>query len=68
MVERNARCDLCGRSVKLTMLELISSTRQYLCPDCLAHEQSCGCEDEEEGYSAPTGDEKSKLGGGKAHS
>ena len=39
------RCDLCGRPVVVEEdLVWHSRSRQWLCPECLREEESCGCE------------------------
>lgn len=44
--EQQEGCSLCGRV--LFVGEFVWSGRQqaFVCPDCLAEEESCGCEDE----------------------
>ena len=68
MVEQKMRCDLCGRNLQTTQIELVSRTGQYLCEDCLAEELSCGCADEDGGYCSEPGSAGNNKGGGKTGS
>lgn len=38
-------CDLCGIFFVPDEMQYDSGTKQWLCPDCLAEQHSCGCSD-----------------------
>ena len=38
-------CDLCGRRVASPSLQYDEQSGRVLCPDCLAEEEACGCEE-----------------------
>lgn len=38
-------CTLCGRLFSLDVLIWSGQAGAFLCPDCFAEEEGCGCED-----------------------
>ncbi len=42
---QTAYCDCCGRPVAVARLSWLGGEDGWLCPDCRAERESCGCSD-----------------------